>query len=1655
MLTAEEAAARLAAIEDRQWRGRAEERARALPADLREVTRAFLVPAPADFRDFDDFQEFSRRQQAAAACLDQVTAPERASVMSALHPGLGTVLARWWTDEQARPYERDWRLKAFRAPRSPEVSRYQRGTDLRTIVHLAGPFDADPAWLAAWGGHLAARQGSNWTSVPAALGALLASAIDLGGAAGERALATLADVGHGTDPVGIMGQHVIVALLGAARPEGWDFIERLLLAARLQEGLRQSILEAAHLGHPAAFDRMLAIVVDHKLLRFTATVRAVAIWLGLGLEPGARMAPVPQAEARLRALAAFRAAEPRRQAALAGPDPWDALTALTAGGMTDVMATLPEARALAGSPSAGLRATAVRFAAATGVAEAIPLIIAALDDPDVRVAALAASLLPRSGADAPEAFDALERLIPRLPAKPWTEASLGVEHAPVTLGQAEAATILVRLVGDRPVASLLPWLPVMDATGRAMVASLLGGQPGRGQEKATPRELTAELRPVMIRLLGDRSPGVRSSALSALAKTRLAPAEAPAIEALLTRAATDTRRGALTLLMTLPPDAARQSAVRLAASADPRQQEAGAELLREIGQPAAPAAAPAAQASGSGLAGDAPAPAAPAPIEDLPATLASRLPRPAPPRLRELAPPDDRAAPILAAIDALAVAHRDVPVRVASWQGGKEMLFGDIAQFPWPFAPPWQGARFQPEDDSPPEAAMVLAEVFRGWWAGRPDELRGPGEGLDALHAYALAASAVQARAAGPDWLWPAARHLAGDPPADLRHPAAVRHVTSYLAAEHANGEVIDECLDALEAILARVPPEALVAAPDEAEGRAHLSPGQVASSDWRSRVCWYPWMALLTGLLQARPALFGPGQVERWYRLMRWVQRPHPDAKPLAVDERLLAMAHASGAASDDEAAAALLYPGSQLFAGLTRHRPGPLAARYPGLVPVADRVRDQVVAVELRRGDLPTPTSHTARNVSSICGVTLLAELLAKLGSAPLVRGGRYGPDSRDDVLSRLIRVSFPRPGEAGRDLAAAAAKAGVPLARLVDLALYAPQWAALTEQALGWPGLAEGVLWIHAHTRDQHWSVDAELRESWAAMVAERTPLSATDLLDGAVDVDWFRRVHDMLGAERWTALHKAARHASDGTAHARAQLFAEAMLGEANEAALSIRLTRHRYQDAARALGLLPLPADPAERQEAIARRYAVLREFERASKKAGMQRQVSERTAVRIAIENLARTAGYQDPLRFTWALEAQEAGDLADGPVIVTAGDVALTLSVDAEGTPDIAVSRSGRPLKSVPAALRKTPEVTALQARKATLATQAARVREALEAAMVAQDVFTPADFAELRRHPVVAPMLAQLVWAGEDGRTRWLSSDLGAASAAIPPGGSAAADAVPVEAAGQLRIAHPVDLAAEGSWVSWQERLFAAGRRQPFKQVFRELYVKTAQEIAESPVSQRYAGHQVQPRQAVALLARRGWLTGGTGDAVRAFHSHGLLARVQTDLDFSMAFSGFPGSVDGVWFTRRGEHLAQPLESVPDVAFSEAMRDLDLVVSVAHAGGVDPEATASTTEMRAALIRETARLLKLTNIAFAGDSHVIITGRLGEYSLHLGSGTVHRRPGGAVCIIPVGAQSRGRLFLPFADDDPKTAEIVSKALLLARDHEIKDPAILEQLRS
>lgn len=155
---------------------------------------------------------------------------------------------------------------------------------------------------------------------------------------------------------------------------------------------------------------------------------------------------------------------------------------------------------------------------------------------------------------------------------------------------------------------------------------------------------------------------------------------------------------------------------------------------------------------------------------------------------------------------------------------------------------------------------------------------------------------------------------------------------------------------------------------------------------------------------------------------------------------------------------------------------------------------------------------------------------------------------------------------------------------------------------------------------------------------------------------------------------------------------------------------------------------------------------------------------------------------------------------------------------------------------------------------------------------------------------------------------------------------------------------------------------------------------------------------------------------------------------------------------TIEGIAFWDRKTGKGLPVTEIPELIFSEIMRDVDLVVSVAHVGGVDPEASLSTIEMRTVIAAEMLRLLKLTNVELKG-SHAFIKGTLGQYTVHLGSAVVHKMAGGAVHILPVHSQHRGRIFLPFLDDDPKTAEIISKIVFLDEDSKIKDPNILVQI--
>ena len=694
---------------------------------------------------------------------------------------------------------------------------------------------------------------------------------------------------------------------------------------------------------------------------------------------------------------------------------------------------------------------------------------------------------------------------------------------------------------------------------------------------------------------------------------------------------------------------------------------------------------------------------------------------------------------------------------------------------------------------------------------------------------------------------------------------------------------------------------------------------------------------------------------------------------------------------------------------------------------------VIDTIVAAELRRGDTPTRHSSIVRSIRRVEGIPTLVHILQALGALKLDRSSWYYGSNAEkaSTLSHLLRVSYPCAGETAADLKAALTGAGIAQQRLIETAMYAPQWIPLLEAYLGWRGMASGCYYFQAHM--------CEVPRDMESIIAKYTPIPIEDLQEGAFDIDWFHAAYKELGKAHFDALYEAAKYISDGAKHTRARKFADAVRGVMKLADVEKEITAKRNKDLVMSYGLIPLKR---AREKDMLARYAFLQNFRKESKQFGAQRRASEAKAVEIALANLARACGFADVTRLVWTAETGLIQEHAAHFAPKTVDGAELWIDVAEDGRASVVCAKDGKALKSIPAKLKKHAYVVELKKAEKHLREQYRRAKKMLEEAMEDGTPLFAYEIANIiENNPVIAPLLQTLVFELDTALGFYEDGVL------VAPDGTRTA----VAADAELKIAHALDLYESGTWAAYQNYLFENKRKQPFKQVFRELYVKTADERGKE-TSLRYAGHQIQPAKTVALLKTRRWVIDGTEGLQRVYYKANIIARIYALADwFSPADIEAP-TLEWVDFFDRKTFKKLPIDDVPDLIFSEVMRDVDLAVSVAHVGGVDPEASHSTVEMRRAIAQFNLPLFKLDNVRLAG-AHAHIHGTLGDYTVHLGSGIVQQKAGAMINVLPVHSQHRGRLFLPFLDEDPKTAEILSKIVLFAEDGKIKDPFILEQI--
>ena len=745
-------------------------------------------------------------------------------------------------------------------------------------------------------------------------------------------------------------------------------------------------------------------------------------------------------------------------------------------------------------------------------------------------------------------------------------------------------------------------------------------------------------------------------------------------------------------------------------------------------------------------------------------------------------------------------------------------------------------------------------------------------------------------------------------------------------------------------------------------------------------------------------------------------------------------------------------------------------------------------VLSAELARGDTETEFSPYIYGLTRIFGAEYFVRILSALGKETLERSTYFNTGyyynrqkvSKKNSMSHLLQACVPDANDSAETLKAYLTGTDISDARLIEAAMYSPEWIDIVGEYLGWDGFTAGCYYFMAHMNE---SFDDKRK----AMIARFTPLEVDELNDGAFDRTWFTEVYDRLGDKRFQLIYKAAKYISDGAKHTRARKYADAALGKYDEPELIAEIEAKRNKDLLMAVGILPI-----ENEEQIKDRYMFLQKFKKESKQFGAQRRASEAAAVSTAMRNMAINAGYQDVTRLTLRMESLVVQGMTEYFQPHEVGEVTVWLEMEDGGKCAVICEKNGKQLKSVPAKIKKDEYVLALMDAKKQMAEQSRRTKAMLEDAMESQEEYTWAEIRGMLENPVIHDMVAALVFkvaepeldnaadsimsgvnelddrnnvvlgfATEDGFNTFVASSIGDADIADTVSNSTennSSEKIDLNLMNlsddtKLTVAHPFHMYMAGKWQDIQKYIFDNKIVQPFKQVFRELYVKTDEEM-NMEHSLRYAGNQIQPKKTLGCLRSRHWVADIEDGLQKVYYKENIVAQIYALADwFSPADIESP-TLEWVVFSDRKTGKNMRIKDIPDIIFSEVMRDVDMAVSVAHAGGVDPETSHSTVEMRKAIAEFTMPLFRLTNVTFT-KNHAVIKGKRANYTVHLGSGVVHQEAGPMINVLPVHSQRRGRIFLPFVDDDPKTSEVLTKILFFAEDNKIKDPYILSQIEA
>lgn len=1465
---------------------------------------------------------------------------------------------------------------------------------------------------------------------------------------------------------GKVSRNIIKALLNSEQKHCWELVEKLLLAAQRQEGLRQTVLEALDETSIGALQYMTGVIMEHKLTRFSSVVRAIDTWTGLGWD-----AEKESVVKNMVALAHTYFSNPEQiPDAMYSKNNSEVYMALWVQGVWDVEKTIPYLHELFDKGGIEKKCLAVKFAVETGdPCIQMPLYYKAVLEGDLQVLAFAgqpmASLLSANAhsgffinhKDYPGFFEKLYELTQKIELKEKKFEGKVFSWLKAGFKKSDLYASMFYLVGEDTdkLDLVLFYFDQFELLLREQLTRNIFGDfysySYNFEKKQKP--VTIFQKEFAFKIIKDRGESIVASAINVLQQTPLNKEEVMRFFDLFKRKGGVLRKKLIELIVKQEDSVLAPLVSELTNKGDVEQRAAALDIMLQL-QKDKRSSAQISQwilqyAEKSNISDreqsflDQLSPSEDKKVLSSqngfgfydPSVISKyALPKVAADSVYVKATKNDKYGftqsmnhikEELKKLNDLFLKHKGHEYEAIDWNGAAvKLLIGNS----------FRKIKNNTEGFTPEQLAVnyPLHEIWEQWYRDsmlQPIDLFLLGfarncdrkEFRDFLGGYIFYQKDIMPNPSKSDYYW--------DNPIEkiiesLRYKFVFEGETDFL-------------IDACSTLFAHLP-ENIINYKETGNKHYYNNGGD----GWQQSVFFKVF-------LQAVPIKqLTDEQFKKLWNLYRWMQFNglKENIKYTVPHFYLFCKAYELQLITKDE-----LYEGiftaasaiNELTKTKFNHHNEKYLEIFPFLKPVIIEIQNRFLDVELIRGDANTAVSHFVQAFQTIYSVARFVQILKGLGKAGLYSGyiDSYGNESmtKQKLFSYLLSKCYPLETDTQESFNEMMVKGKIAELRLIQAAVYAPQWQKFISNYLGWKGLDSAIWWMHAHTKtDSYQAINSGLESE----VAKYSSVDVREFQDGAVDKDWFTKAYRELGKARWEMLYDSAKYISDGNGHRRARLYSDTLTGDLKIKEVTATVKDKRSQDYLRVYGLVPLSKINPEKD--VLNRYEYIQQFKKESKEFGSMKQASEALAIRVALENLARNADYPDPIRLTWAMETKQIQNLLSQETQVRIDGITVGLIIENDGKAELVVFRDDKQLKSIPPKIKKDKAIVELGNNRKIMREQWSRSRKGLEEAMIRGDAFLYAEIKNLFAHPVIVKHLEKLVFISNDHKIGFfLDGNLVDARGGIHE----------LSENNTLRIAHCVDLHQQSVWGDFQRYCFKEKLVQPFKQIFRELYVPTADELQEKSVSRRYAGHQIQPKQTLALLKTRGWKVDYEEGLQKVYHKEGFLVKLYALADwFSPADVESP-TLETIEFHSLKDYKNIPFEDINPRLFSEVMRDVDLVVSIAHAGGVDPEASYSSIEMRTVLMRETARLFKLENIKIEA-SHVFIKGSIANYSVHLGSAVVHQVPGNYLSILPVHSQHRGRLFLPFADEDPKSAEVLSKVLLLAKDNEIQDPTILSQIK-